>query len=171
MRVMKVGAVTGTTEGTVVDIDLDNSFGTFRFDNQIMIDSGSDNIQFGIQGDSGSLVVDESSNRATALIFEASGRFDVSCPLDSFTKLESSSPLHSQGLTRQSSDCAMNHRAKGNGRELAFSHVSRSITQGGDEWPRLTQDTLGCFWGKLSSSRPHLPGWAPASTTKALTPQ
>jgi hypothetical protein len=93
MRVKKVGAATGLRAGQIVDIGadlyVDYSFGTFRFDNQIVIDSGSDQIDFATLGDSGSLVVDTDSRRATAMIFAASGRFAVACPLAAvFQQLE-----------------------------------------------------------------------------------
>ncbi|SPE35327.1 conserved hypothetical protein [Candidatus Sulfopaludibacter sp. SbA6] len=87
MKVTKFGAVTGRTYGTIADIDadlyVDYSFGTFRFDHQVMIDGGSDTILFAAAGDSGSIAADTSTKRATAtaMIFAASGRFAVACPL------------------------------------------------------------------------------------------
>lgn len=87
MDVEKVGAATGPTKGKIIDIDadlyIDYSFGTFRFDHQIMIDGGSDKLEeaFATAGDSGSLVVDSKSKQPTALIYAASGRFAVACPL------------------------------------------------------------------------------------------
>jgi len=85
MQVKKVGAATGPTAGKIVDVDadlyIDYSFGTFRFEHQVMIDSGSDDADFAALGDSGSLVVDTSTKRSTAMIFAASGRFAVACPL------------------------------------------------------------------------------------------
>ena len=63
MKVVKFGAVTGRTEGNIVDTDLDlyvnYSFGTFLFKRQVLIDvreDGSDN--FATAGDSGSIVID-----------------------------------------------------------------------------------------------------------------
>ncbi len=86
MRVRKFGAVTGRTEGAIVDTDvdlyIDYSFGTFLFTDQVMIDSGGDDNQFATAGDSGSIVIDQSTNRATAMVFAASGRFAVACRLD-----------------------------------------------------------------------------------------
>jgi hypothetical protein len=89
--VYKIGAVTDYREGTIVDtaVDLyiDYSFGTFLFENQILIDGGKDpdgeddQKVFAAAGDSGSLVFD-SQKRATAMIFAASGRYAVACPID-----------------------------------------------------------------------------------------
>jgi hypothetical protein len=85
MNVTKFGAATERTYGNIVDIDadlnIDYSFGTFRFDHQVIIESGKDNEPFATAGDSGSIVVDTSTNRAVAMIFAASGRFAVACPL------------------------------------------------------------------------------------------
>ena len=85
MQVEKVGAGTGSTKGTIVDVDVDlyvdYSFGTFRFENQVMIDSGSDGTDFATVGDSGSLIVDTGTGQAVAMIFAGSGRFAVACPL------------------------------------------------------------------------------------------
>jgi hypothetical protein len=87
-EVEKVGAVTGHTTGTIVDVDadlfIDYSFGTFRFDHQVMIDGGYDDLQkldkvFATAGDSGSAVLYKM--QPTALIYAASGRFAVACPL------------------------------------------------------------------------------------------
>jgi hypothetical protein len=84
-KVTKFGAATGRTNGAIVDTDadlyIDYSFGTFRFEHQVIIDSGSDDIYFAAAGDSGSLVVDTATTRPIALIFGASGRFAVACPL------------------------------------------------------------------------------------------
>ena len=82
----KFGAVTGRTEGNVVDTDLDlyvnYSFGTFLFKRQVLIEcrDGSDNTlpQMGTRGRSSSMRV---RNQAVAMIFAASGRFAVACPL------------------------------------------------------------------------------------------
>jgi hypothetical protein len=86
MKVTKFGAATDRTDGRIVDthVDLyvDYSFGTFRFNDQVMIDGGKDNGHFATAGDSGSLVIDKSTKRATAMIFAASGTFAVACPLE-----------------------------------------------------------------------------------------
>ena len=87
MNVEKVGAVTGHTKGTIVDVDadlyIDYSFGTYRFDHQTMIDGGYDDLNnaFANAGDSGSIAVDSQTHQPAALIFAASGRFAVACPL------------------------------------------------------------------------------------------
>jgi hypothetical protein len=84
MKVVKVGAVTGRTFGTILDVDvelyIDYSFGTFRFQKQVIIDGGQ-NFRFARGGDSGSIVVDTDSGQATAMIFAASGRYAVACPI------------------------------------------------------------------------------------------
>jgi hypothetical protein len=85
MKVDKVGAVTGRTSGVIVDVDVelyvDYSFGTFRFEKQVMIDGGEGSL-FARGGDSGSIVVDTKSGQATAMVFAASGRYAVACPID-----------------------------------------------------------------------------------------
>jgi hypothetical protein len=85
MKVQKVGGATGHTLGTVVDVDADLyvtfSFGTYRFENQVMIDGGDDNV-FATPGDSGSIVADIGGKpEARAMIYAASGQFAVACPL------------------------------------------------------------------------------------------
>lgn len=97
-KVTKFGAVTGRTYGTVVDTDadlyIDYSFGMFRFEHQFMIDGGSAGPDFATAGDSGSLVVDTDTKRAVAMIFAASGRFAVACPLtEVFQRLEAAAKL------------------------------------------------------------------------------
>jgi hypothetical protein len=86
MDVQKLGGATGLTKGTVVDCDADLfvtfSFGTFRFDHQVIIDGGEDYL-FASVGDSGALVVDTGARpQARAMIFAASGQFAVACPLE-----------------------------------------------------------------------------------------
>lgn len=82
--VMKVGAATGPTEGTIVDINADlytdYSFGRFRFINQVVIERGKDD-EFATEGDSGSIVWDKEKRQPLAMVFAASGRFAVACPL------------------------------------------------------------------------------------------
>jgi hypothetical protein len=89
MKVVKVGAVTGPTDGTIVDVDaelyVDYSFGTFRFQKQVVIDGGPD-CEFARSGDSGSLVVETENGQAVAMIFAASGRYAVACPIDEVLK-------------------------------------------------------------------------------------
>lgn len=89
--VHKTGAVTGYREGEIVDtamdLYIDYSFGTFLFKNQILIDGGreldlsDETTAFAAAGDSGSLVFD-SGGRATAMVFAASGRYAVACPVE-----------------------------------------------------------------------------------------
>jgi hypothetical protein len=90
MRVAKAGAISGTTYGTIDDVDAEGyinyEFGTFHLDNQVVIDSGSDDIEFAVSGDSGSWVVDIDQKAATAMIFAAAGRFAVACPLPAVMK-------------------------------------------------------------------------------------
>jgi hypothetical protein len=107
MKVTKFGGVTHQTSGTIVDTDVDlcieYSFGTFRFEHQVMIDGGcigdggctdddgEDNVNhFAAAGDSGSIVIDESTYRPIGIVFAASGRFAVACPLK--TALEKLKP-------------------------------------------------------------------------------
>jgi hypothetical protein len=84
-NVKKAGAVTGITQGKIVDIDadlyVDYSFGTFRFEHQVIIDGATENPPFATAGDSGAIVVDMATKRGTAMILAASGRFAVACPL------------------------------------------------------------------------------------------
>jgi hypothetical protein len=84
-KVAKFGAATFRTDGSVVDVDadlyIDYSFGTFRFEHQVMIDGGTGPDDFARNGDSGSIVVDTNTGQPTAMIFAASGRFAVACPL------------------------------------------------------------------------------------------
>ena len=88
MRVQKVGAATGHTHGVIVDTDadlyVDFSFGTFLFEDQVIIEGSREGEDFANDGDSGSIVAtetEEQTGRATAMIFAASGRFAVACPL------------------------------------------------------------------------------------------
>jgi hypothetical protein len=90
MKVAKAGAISGTTKGTIVDVDaegfVDYSFGMFRFVNQIVIDSGDENYEFAVSGDSGSVVRDQETGAATAMIFAGAGRFALACPLPAVLK-------------------------------------------------------------------------------------
>jgi hypothetical protein len=84
MKVTKEGAITGRTKGTIVDIladvSVDYSFGTFRFNDQILIE-GEDGQEFAWDGDSGSIVIDMESGYPTAMVFAEAGKFAVACPL------------------------------------------------------------------------------------------
>ena len=75
-RVVKRGRTTGLTRGVVTAIEVDNvvvrfSTGTLRFDNQIEI-AGTENMVFSKGGDSGSLIVEESSADGVGLLFAGS---------------------------------------------------------------------------------------------------
>jgi hypothetical protein len=84
MKVTKFGAGTGLTRGTIVDVDanlyVDYSFGTFRFEHQVVIESSEASGEFATNGDSGSLAIND-QGQASAMIFAASGQFAVACPL------------------------------------------------------------------------------------------
>ena len=78
-RVFKAGAFTGFTRGKVVNYELDNiaveykkpggeKF-TVHFDDQIEIESISKTKDFSHAGDSGSLILDSTTNRPYALLF------------------------------------------------------------------------------------------------------
>lgn len=83
--VVAAGAMSGTTEGTIVDISargyIDYSFGRFLFDKQVVIDSGDDGKDFAVSGDSGAVVWDQEHGAPVAMIFAAAGRYAVACPL------------------------------------------------------------------------------------------
>jgi hypothetical protein len=79
MKVHKHGRTTGYTRGQVVDVAADVNvgydFGTARFVDQIIVigDSGS----FSDSGDSGSLIVDRQTKRATGLLFAGSASHTI----------------------------------------------------------------------------------------------
>ena len=83
MRVHKHGRTTGYTQGKIMDIAADVNvqydFGVARFVEQIVIvgDSGS----FSDSGDSGSLIVDRKTRRATGLLFAGSGSHTIANPI------------------------------------------------------------------------------------------
>jgi hypothetical protein len=83
MKVKKNGAVTNETEGTIVDASADvsvsYSFGTFRYNDQILIRGDGD--EFAWDGDSGSVVTDKKSGRPIAMVFAEAGEYAVACPL------------------------------------------------------------------------------------------
>jgi hypothetical protein len=84
MPVAKFGAGTGLTKGKIVDVDadlyVDYSFGTYRFEHQIVIESDPPGGLFANNGDSGAIVVDP-EGEASGMIFAGSGSFAVACPL------------------------------------------------------------------------------------------
>lgn len=79
MKVHKHGRTTGYTKGQVVDIAADVNvgydFGTARFVDQVIVigDSGS----FSDAGDSGSLIVDRKTKKATGLLFAGSSSHTI----------------------------------------------------------------------------------------------
>lgn len=83
MRVHKHGRTTGYTRGRVVDVAADVNvgydFGTARFIDQIIVigDAGS----FSDSGDSGSLIVDRGTRRATGLLFAGSASHTIANPI------------------------------------------------------------------------------------------
>ena len=89
MRVRKLGASTLTTHGTIadvsVDLDVDYDFGTFRFVNQILVEGVKE--EFANAGDSGSIIVDEQSQQPVGMIFAASGKYAIACPLSKVLEL------------------------------------------------------------------------------------
>lgn len=80
MRVHKHGRTTGYRTGRVTDIAVDVNvgydFGTARFTDQILVvgDAGK---SFSDAGDSGSLIVDRSTRRATGLLFAGSASHTI----------------------------------------------------------------------------------------------
>ncbi len=84
MGVEKVGRTTGYTQGNVFDVQatmkVKYSFGIATFDDQIIIQGTPG--AFSAGGDSGSLIVDRGSKRATALLFAGSTAFTIGNKLD-----------------------------------------------------------------------------------------
>jgi hypothetical protein len=83
MRVHKVGRTTGYTTGVVFDVSADvkveYDLGILTFQDQILI-RGTDGM-FSDRGDSGSVIVDRTTRRATALLFAGSPSHTVANPL------------------------------------------------------------------------------------------
>ena len=83
MRVHKHGRTTGYTRGHVIDVAADVNvsydFGTARFVDQIVIVSESGS--FSDAGDSGSLIVDRTTKRATGLLFAGSATHTIANPI------------------------------------------------------------------------------------------
>jgi hypothetical protein len=80
MRVHKHGRTTGYRRGQVVDLSADVNigydFGTARFVDQMII-VGDGTQSFSAAGDSGSLIVDRKSGRATGLLFAGSSSHTI----------------------------------------------------------------------------------------------
>jgi hypothetical protein len=79
MKVMKTGRTTGFTTGVITDLTADvkvkYEMGTLSFTDQIIIHGG--NTPFSDSGDSGSLIVEQSSKRAVGLLFAGSTDFTI----------------------------------------------------------------------------------------------
>ena len=88
MTVWKVGARTGRTTGTIIDVDVSfgmdmPGIGYVQFKRQVLIDTPDG--AFSGDGDSGALVVDEATNQATALVFASSVRHPQRSSAETFT--------------------------------------------------------------------------------------
>lgn len=83
MRVQKVGRTTGYTTGVVFDVSADvkiqYDLGILTFQDQILV-RGSTGM-FSDRGDSGSVIVDRTTQRATALLFAGSASHTIANPL------------------------------------------------------------------------------------------
>ena len=83
MRVEKIGRTTGYTTGVVFDVSADvkieYDLGILTFQEQILI-RGSTGM-FSDRGDSGSVIVDRTAHRATALLFAGSASHTIANPL------------------------------------------------------------------------------------------
>ena len=79
MGVQKMGRTTHRTTGSVFDTSADllveYRMGQLKFQNQILIRDNNGN--FCRQGDSGALIIDQQTKRATALLFGASNEFTI----------------------------------------------------------------------------------------------
>jgi hypothetical protein len=86
MRVMKTGRTSFFTEGTIEDVSFRGPFsfdvGQCTFTDQVVV-SGINGQPFGRDGDSGSIVVDEATKQATALLFAVSDSHTYCNPLPS----------------------------------------------------------------------------------------
>jgi len=80
MHVHKVGRTTGYTTGTVFDVSADVSvsydLGAVTFQDQVLI-RGDGGGMFSAAGDSGSVIVDRATQRATALLFAGSNTHTI----------------------------------------------------------------------------------------------
>lgn len=85
MNVHKVGRTTGYTRGVVYDRNADvvvtyPTLGELVFQEQVLIRPATHE-PFSKPGDSGSVVVDQATNQATALLFAGSGTVTIATPL------------------------------------------------------------------------------------------
>jgi hypothetical protein len=85
MGVEKVGRTTGFTQGEVFDIHatvrVGYTMGTCTFDDQVLV-RGLNGTSFSAAGDSGSVIVDTETRRATALLFAGSSAFTIGNKMD-----------------------------------------------------------------------------------------
>lgn len=85
LRGMKVGRVdesdnaTGVIEDAHLRVRIDYRFGTFDFDDMLLIKG--DQGPFAKPGDSGALVFDAATNKATAIVVGGSQEYTIACPL------------------------------------------------------------------------------------------
>jgi hypothetical protein len=82
MRVSKVDNTdnaTGVVRSVNVHMRIDYRFGTYDFDDLVLIEG--DYGQFALPGDSGAIVVDRDSKKATALVIGGSSKYTIACPL------------------------------------------------------------------------------------------
>jgi hypothetical protein len=83
MRVEKVGRTTGYTTGVVFDVSADvkieYDLGMLTFQDQILVRGTTG--MFSDRGDSGSVIVDRGTKRATALLFAGSASHTIANPL------------------------------------------------------------------------------------------
>jgi hypothetical protein len=74
---------TESARGEIMDVNLrmriDYRFGTFEFDDLILIEG--DCGRFARHGDSGAIVVDEETKRATAMVLGGTDTYTLACPL------------------------------------------------------------------------------------------
>ncbi|PYN99688.1 MAG: hypothetical protein DMD89_10680 [Candidatus Rokuibacteriota bacterium] len=79
MKVHKTGRTTGYTRGSIFDVSatvkVQYDLGTLTFEDQVLI--RGEGGPFSGAGDSGSLIVDRTSARATGLLFAGSSRFTI----------------------------------------------------------------------------------------------
>lgn len=84
MRVEKVGRTTGYTMGTVFDVSADvkieYDLDMLTFQDQILVRGNAG--PFSDHGDSGSVIVDRTTKRATALLFAGSATHTIANPLE-----------------------------------------------------------------------------------------
>jgi hypothetical protein len=84
MRVEKVGRTTGYTTGIVFDVSADikieYDLGMLTFQDQILVRGNAG--PFSDHGDSGSVIVDRATKRATALLFAGSASHTIANPLE-----------------------------------------------------------------------------------------